>query len=141
MKPGEVPAASSRTQALRVSRFSIRHPEDVKAVVTTGCRNNEVSQGLLSLKQQKMGAKISQKAVEALLHFKTCEKWASDSASSKVCICPNRKFQWSQAAAASLLRYMTNLNQLLKSKFRGFPGGSVVKNLPADAGDAGSILG
>ena len=71
MKPGEVPAASSRTQALRVSRFSIRHPEDVKAVVTTGCRNNEVSQGLLSLKQQKMGAKISQKAVEALLHFKT----------------------------------------------------------------------
>ena len=36
---------------------------------------------------------------------------------------------------------MTNLNQLLKSKFRGFPGGSVVKNLPADAGDAGSILG
>ena len=93
MKPGEVPAASSRTQALRVSRFSIRHPEDVKAVVTTGCRNNEVSQGLLSLKQQKMGAKISQKAVEALLHFKTCEKWASDSASSTVCICPNRKFQ------------------------------------------------
>ena len=51
-----------------------------------------VRQGLLSLKQQKMGAKISQKAVEALLHFKTREKRASDSASSKVCICPNRKF-------------------------------------------------
>ena len=25
--------------------------------------------------------------------------------------------------------------------FTGFPGGSVVKNLPANAGDAGSILG
>ena len=28
-----------------------------------------------------------------------------------------------------------------KLRFRGFPGGSLVKNLPANAGDVGSILG
>ena len=34
--------------------------------------------------------------------------------------------------------------RLIRSDLKGnsvFPGGSVVKNLPADAGDAGSILG
>ena len=31
--------------------------------------------------------------------------------------------------------------KLLIRYFRGFPGGSVVKNLPANAGDSGSILG
>ena len=36
---------------------------------------------------------------------------------------------------------MTNLNQLLESTFRGFAGGSGLQNLPADAGDAGSIPG
>ena len=30
---------------------------------------------------------------------------------------------------------------LLNTKFTGFPGGSVVKNLPAKAGDMGSIPG
>ena len=29
----------------------------------------------------------------------------------------------------------------MKYGYQGFPGGSVVKNLPANAGDSGSILG
>ena len=33
---------------------------------------------------------------------------------------------------------MQNRNKL---KFRGFTGGSLIKNLPANAGDVGSILG
>ena len=32
-------------------------------------------------------------------------------------------------------------NTLLKKSLRDFPGGAVVKNLPANAGDTGSILG
>ena len=33
------------------------------------------------------------------------------------------------------------LKKLKKKIFRGFPGGAVVKNLPANAGDMGSIPG
>ena len=41
-----------------------------------------------------------------------------------------------------LLHLKTSLPNLnLKSLFRDFPGGAVVKNLPANAGDTGSIPG
>ena len=38
-------------------------------------------------------------------------------------------------------KVMTNLDSILKSRDMGFPGSTVEKNLPANAGDTGSIPG
>ena len=37
--------------------------------------------------------------------------------------------------------YGSNLNTFLKNSMQGFPGGAVVRNLPANAGDTGSSPG
>ena len=39
------------------------------------------------------------------------------------------------------LSWLEDLDLFVSNVFQGFPGGSVVKNLPTDAGDAGSISG
>ena len=36
---------------------------------------------------------------------------------------------------------MINVNNIFKKEYRDFPGGAVVKNLPANAGDTGSSPG
>ena len=57
----------------------------------------------------------------------------------------SRQEYWSGVPSPSLLRVMSSYKRigvtLLRISSRGFPGGSVVKNLPTNAGDTGSILG
>ena len=51
--------------------------------------------------------------------------------------------QWkkSQRVIRQVTGLLLTLRLLTKGKSRGFPGGSVVKNPPANAGDTGSIPG
>ena len=44
MKPGGGPGGLLQGSGSPCLQVHIRHPEDVNAVVTTGCRNNEVRQ-------------------------------------------------------------------------------------------------
>ena len=48
---------------------------------------------------------------------------------------------WALLLEASSMGWMFNLWKVVRTKITGFPGGTVVKNLPANAGDAGSISG
>ena len=41
----------------------------------------------------------------------------------------------------TMLSTLSGTKPLIKARFRDFPGGAVVKNLPANAGDTGSIHG
>ena len=48
---------------------------------------------------------------------------------------------WGSFENFASIRKLERGMQLKKPRSLGFPGGSVVKNLPANAGDVGSILG
>ena len=57
---------------------------------------------------------------------------------------PARRYLYSTSVGVSLLANLCTATQLhnpsLESTILGFPGGPVVRNLPADAGDTGSTL-
>lgn len=95
----EVPQRSSRTPGSSVSVLSRKtvssfsqasrrrkHCSNKRLV-----RKNEVSQKFPEPGTADDGCKDLKKAAESLLHSKTSEKWASDSATKSAC--PNRKFQ------------------------------------------------
>ena len=46
-----------------------------------------------------------------------------------------------ETSPVSIHQHFSSLDWILKNNFWGFPGGTVVKNLPANAGDTGSIPG
>ena len=53
----------------------------------------------------------------------------------------NARSMWGSFENFASIRKLERGMQLKKPRSLGFPGGSVVKNLPANAGDVGSILG
>ena len=53
----------------------------------------------------------------------------------------NAQSMWGSLENFASVRKVESSMQLKKPRSLGFPGGSVVKNLPANAGDVGSIPG